>query len=85
MGELAKLPNIGPELERQLHEAGIDSAAMLKEVGSHEAWLRLLALDPTACYNRLCALEGAVQNIRWHGLSPETKASLKAFYQSMKQ
>ena len=30
----------------------------------------------------LCALEGAVQNIRWHNLNKETKEDLKEFFNS---
>jgi DNA transformation protein len=33
---------------------------------------------------RLSALEGAIQGVRWHHLSDETKADLKAFYHSHK-
>lgn len=39
---------------------------------------------PSACYNRLCALEGALRGIRWHDLPDEVKRDLKAFYQSQK-
>ncbi|MGS0765374.1 TfoX/Sxy family protein [Syntrophomonas curvata] len=80
MGELQSLPNIGRELERQLHEAGIDTVEELKQVGSREAWLRILAFDPSACLMRLSALEGAIRGVRWHSLDPEVKAGLKAFY-----
>jgi len=80
MNELQSLPNIGKELERQLHEAGIDTIEELKRVGSREAWLRILSRDPSACLMRLSALEGAVRGVRWHGLDPEVKAGLKAFY-----
>lgn len=30
-------------------------------------------IDESACINRLMALEGAIQNIRWHDLSEEDK------------
>jgi len=33
---------------------------------------------------RLSALEGAIQGIRWHHLSRETKESLKEFYHKHK-
>ena len=48
MGELQNLPNIGKKLERQLHEVGITSPEELSRVGSRQAWLRILALDPSA-------------------------------------
>ena len=84
MGELQTLPNIGAELERQLHEAGIDTVAALQRVGSKEAWLRILAFDPSACYMRLSALEGAILGVRWHNLPPDIKTDLKAFYNQHK-
>ena len=82
MSELQKLPNIAEKLEGQLIEVGIPSFDMLKETGSREAWLRIAAIDPSACYMRLCALEGAIRGVRWHHLDDETKKSLKEFYQS---
>ena len=84
MGALSDLPNIGGTVERQLHEVGIMSDDDLRAVGSKAAWLRILSIDPSACYSRLCALEGAIRGIRWHDLDPETKASPKQFYQQEK-
>lgn len=84
MGELQTLPNIADKLEAQLREIGIQTISQLKQTGSREAWLRILARDPSACYNRLCGLEGAVQGVRWHSLPADTKAELKAFYAAHK-
>ncbi len=80
MGELSALPNIGKVLEQQLVQADIHSANQLKEIGSTNAWLRIQAFDPSACYSRLCALEGAICSVRWHHLPNETKEELKQFY-----
>lgn len=80
MSELAKLTNIGGALEEQLHQVGIDTPKQLTEIGSKEAWLRIQKIDASACYNRLCALEGAIQGIRWHSLSDQDKLDLKDFY-----
>ena len=80
MGELKSLPNIADKLEYQLIEVGIPTIDALKETGSREAWLRIAAIDPSACYMRLCALEGALRGVRWHNLDEETKQTLKAFY-----
>ena len=82
MGELAKLPNIGRELERQLLEyAGITTAAQLRQLGSRQAWLCIQKKDPSACLHRLYALEGAVKGIRKQELDPQTTADLQAFFQ----
>lgn len=84
MGELTKLPNIAEKLEGQLTEVGITTFDELKRVGSREAWLRILARDPSACIMRLSALEGAIQGVRWHHMDEKTKRSLKEFYHQHK-
>ena len=84
MSELTKLPNIAAKLSTQLTDVGITTEEQLKEVGSREAWLRILARDPSACLMRLSALEGAIQGVRWHYLDDDTKKSLKKFYQEHK-
>ncbi|MCE5189656.1 MAG: TfoX/Sxy family protein [Eubacteriales bacterium] len=85
MGELSSLPNIAEKLEAQLSEVGISTIEALKATGSREAWLRIAAIDPSACYMRLCALEGAILGVRWHHLDEETKISLKHFYNQNKR
>jgi DNA transformation protein len=84
MGELSKLPNIGENVEEQLNQVGIETVEQLKEIGSKQAWFRIRLIDESACINRLCALEGAIQGIRWHHLSDEIKADLKEFCNSFK-
>jgi len=84
MGELQKLNNIGKELEKQLNDVGIFTYDDLIDCGSYEAWLKIKEIDPSACINRLMALEGAIQNIRWHDLSDEDKKHLKDFYENNK-
>lgn len=84
MDKLLDLPNIGEKLEEQLNETGIETIDQLKESGSKEAWLNIKAIDSSACINRLYALEGAIQGIRWHNLSNEVKKELKEFYNSVK-
>lgn len=84
MGELSGLPNIGKVLEEQLNAVGINTADELIDIGSKEAWLRIKEMDDSACINRLMALEGAIQNIRWHDLSQDDKKNLKDFYNDYK-
>ena len=56
VGELSKLPNIGKAVEEQLVQVGIDSIGELKRVGARAAWLRIQAMDESACIHRLMAL-----------------------------
>lgn len=81
MSALTQLPNIGKTLAQQLTQVGVDSPEALARMGSRQAWLRIQQRDPSACYNRLCALEGAIRGVRWHDLDPAVKADLKTFYQ----
>jgi DNA transformation protein len=80
MGELSRLINIGKEVEKHLNEAGIKTFDELKEIGSQNAWLKIRQTNPLSCYNKLCALEGVIQGIRWHNLPLEIKNDLKQFY-----
>ena len=84
MGELSALPNIGKVVEEQLNAVGITTSARLKELGSRAAWLRIKAIDDSACIHRLYALEGAIQGIRKADLPAAKKAELKAFYNAHK-
>jgi DNA transformation protein len=79
MKPLSSLPNIGKVLEQKLKEVGITSIEELKRTGAENALLRIREIDETACFNMLCALEGAIQGIRWHDLSKERKEELKQF------
>ncbi len=84
MAELSSLPNISISLETQLNAVGIETIEQLIKVGSRQAWLGIKAIDNSACINRLYALEGAIQGVRWHGLTKEVKNDLLEFYNTMK-
>jgi len=84
MGELSKLQNISTVVEGKLNEVGIITQNQLKDIGSKQAFLSLRKNDSGACLNMLCALEGAIQGIRWHSLSDEVKKELKEFHKSLK-
>jgi DNA transformation protein and related proteins len=83
--DLSKVINIGKDAEKKLKLVGIDSYEELKSVGSEQAFLRLQTIDPGACLSLLCALEGAVQGIRWHHLPNERKEELKLFLKMLKK
>ena len=77
--KLSSLPNIGKELEKQLNAAGINTPDELRQIGTQQAFLRLNITDPDSCYSKLCAIEGAIQGIRWHNLDKSSKEELKHF------
>jgi len=81
MNDLNNLPNIGKTIQEKLNAIGVNSEKELKELGSKEAIIKISTIENGgACINMLLALEGAIQGIRWHGLSKDTKQELKEFY-----
>lgn len=81
---LTALPNIGVTVAAQLRAVGIDSAERLREVGAREAWLRILAIDDSACMHRLLGLFGAEKDIPKKAVSEEDREALRAFYREAK-
>ncbi len=73
------MKNIGKEIARKLTDVEIDTAEKLRELGSREAFFRLRVRYPQVCLVHLYALEGAVSDMEYNGLPPETKKSLKEF------
>lgn len=82
--DLSSLPNIGKTLAEKLILVGIETPSQLKSMGSENAFARLKVIDNGACINMLFALEGAVQDIRWHNLEKSRKDELREFYASCK-
>ena len=79
-----KAINIGSTLSDKLLSAGIDSIEELKSSGSENAFIRIRTIDPSACLNMLYALEGAIQDIRWHELDRSRMNELKDFFDNLK-
>jgi DNA transformation protein and related proteins len=84
MKNLINQPNLGKELVKQLTQIGITSIEELVNMGSENAFIKIKTIDESACINRLYALEGAVQGIRWHSLSKQRKAELLEFFKLLK-
>lgn len=83
MNELTNMPNIGKALAERMAKADILSADALIMMGAKTAFLCVKTVYPEACINHLYAMEGAIQGIRWHHLSDDTKKDLKAFYNAL--
>ncbi len=84
MGQLSELPNIGKVLEEKLILAGIKTPEELRIAGTETVFMRLkITKNPDTCINMLYAIEGAIQGIRWHGLSRRRKNELKEFLHSL--
>jgi DNA transformation protein len=81
---LTTLPNIGKTLSEKLRDVGVETPEDLLSAGSENAFIRLKTVDNGACFSELCALEGAIQGIRWHDLAADRKNELKLFYETTK-
>ena len=84
MGEIAKMVNLGEVIEKQLGEVGITTAEQLRETGSKQAWLKIKAIDDSACIHRLLAMEGAIRGVKKTALPEDVKEDLREFYRAAK-
>ena len=75
--------NIGKVLELKLEAVGIHSLEELKEVGTEEAFLRLLSNNKNTSRSVIFSLEGAIMGVRWHKLDEGRKKELREFYSSV--
>jgi len=80
MNDLNTLPNLGKVLVEQLEMVGITNSSQLKALGAEAVFMRLATLDESACINMLYALEGAIQEIRWHQLPTARKKELLDYF-----
>ena len=82
---LTNLPNIGKVLSEKLKVVGVDTTEKLKSIGSENTFIKLKTIYNDVCINTLCALEGAIQGIRWHNLDKSKKEELKMFFEMTKR
>jgi DNA transformation protein len=78
LDDLTALPNIGPALAAKLRESGIASYDELARLGSAGAMLRICSGEKVTRFNMLYALEGAIRGVRWHSISKDERAELRA-------
>lgn len=74
------MPNLGRVLTQKLKLVGINTPDILIEMGAENAFLRLKTVENDACFSMLCALEGAIKDIRWHYIDSHRKSELRDFY-----
>ena len=75
--------NIGKVLELKLEAVGIFSLDDLKEIGTEEAFLRLLSNNKNTSRSVIFSIEGAIKGVRWHKLDEDRKIELREFYSSV--
>ncbi len=74
--ELLELKNLGMASVNILHAIGVHTYEDLAEMGAVEAYRRIKNRGIHVSKVMLYALEGALMDIHWNELSPETKADL---------
>ncbi|MCI8418298.1 MAG: hypothetical protein HFI33_12525 [Lachnospiraceae bacterium] len=84
MAKLTSMMNIGREMAKKLDSIGISSSEELIQSGAEQAFLKLKEAYPKICLVHLYALEGAICNIEFNGLSESRKQELKAFSDFLK-
>ena len=83
--ELKNLANVGKVLAANLEKVGITTTEQLRKTGSENAFIKIRTVDKGACLCVLYALEGAIQNTRWHNLSKDKKDELKIFFKMVEK
>lgn len=83
MAELDTLANIGNEMQRKLHIAGIANAEELARLGAKQAYFQLKSAFPEVCLVHLYALQAALDGVPFNRLPEATKRELKAFSDSL--
>lgn len=73
--DLLKLKNIGETSADWLIAIGIDSITQIEELGAAEVYRRLRARFPVS-RNMLWALQGALMDLPYNQLPPDTKRAL---------
>lgn len=78
--DFTSLPNIGKVLSLKLNEAEFTSIDELKKLGAEKVFIRLKTIEPDACLHEFYAIAGAIEGVRWHDMSSQTKTDLKTFF-----
>lgn len=73
---LAGLRNLGPQSQRMLTAAGIDTPRALQRLGAVAAYRRVQAVVPAASLNLLYALVGALEDEDWRDVRRTRKLAL---------
>ena len=77
--DLSSLKNIGPTIQKRLHEIGINSKSDLKRIGPVLAYQKIQGKNPgktiPVCYY-LYSLQGALEDKHWDKISQTKKKKL---------
>lgn len=81
---ISQLRNLGPAMEKAFSEAGIKSAEELREIGTDEAYRRLLASGAKPHFIGFYVIEMALQGRPWNDCRGAEKDALRARFDQIK-
>nr|WP_231582069.1 TfoX/Sxy family protein [Puniceibacterium sp. IMCC21224] len=86
---MAKTPtstirNIGPAFEASLTRAGVDCAEMLRDIGAHEAYRRLLLNGSQPHFIPYYLLHMSLQGRPWNDCKGDEKAALRVQFDALR-
>ncbi len=70
--------NLGPVSREWMRAVDVNTLADLKRLGSVKVYKLIKNKGLPVSLNLLYALEGAIRDVPWHSLPPDTRESLKA-------
>lgn len=73
---ISDLPNFGPKSQEMLAQAGINTVARLRKLGSVRAYLQVKRSCGNASLNLLWALEGALTGQHWQVIAKQERLRL---------
>lgn len=76
---------LGRVIENKLFQAGINSLETLKNIGSEQAFIQVLEIDPLSTLRVLYTLECTINNINRDALSKKRQDELLGFYNNIKR
>ena len=74
--QINSLPGLGPQSQRMLEAAGIDSIEALKRLGAVQAYVLVKHAGCKPSLNLLWGLESAVSGVPWQEVAKLYRASL---------
>lgn len=73
---IAHLPNLGPQSQQMLAQAGIHTLADLRALGAVAAYVQTKRSGARVSLNLLWALEGAITGLHWQDVARDHRTSL---------
>lgn len=81
---VSSIRNLGPAVERDCARAGIHSAEVLRDLGAHEAYRRMIASGTRPHFIGYYALVMGLQGRPWNDCRGAEKDALRAAFDTLK-